>query len=297
MIIALDIGGTKIAAALVDGNEIVERRSAASVIHSDLNQLVPTIQLLCRDWIAKAVGIGVGCTGLVGEGSVHFLSAGADKVMPLQTKLQQVFELPVVILNDAWAAAWGEYKLGKHTANNTLVYITVSTGIGGGIVQNGQLITSLNGFAAHIGHLTVSRPDGQDIPCTCGRMNCVEAVASGTAIGRRASRLLQRVLDCREAFSIADSVPGINALIDDCAVAIAQLIANVKAVTGTEVVVLGGSVGLASGFRERVHQALTSLPDIYGVDLQAPALGSDADTLGAALAIQDSLIKSAERYA
>ncbi|MGI9287447.1 MAG: ROK family protein [Pseudomonadales bacterium] len=289
MIIALDIGGTKIATALVDGTDIVERRSATSTVLNDLAQLLPTISSLCQDWIKQADGVGVACTGRVGDNEVHFLAAGADKIVPLKAQLFQEFGLPVVMLNDAWAAAWAEYCLGNHTDAKTLVYITVSTGIGGGVIQNGKLLTSSTGFAAHLGHVTVPRANGNNLLCTCGRLNCAEAVASGSAIGRRASQLLGREVSCRDVFTLIDSCPELDPLLDDCATAVAELIANVTAMTGTDVVVMGGSVGLAEGFASRVCEAIAALPDLYQVKLCSPALGSDADLVGAALAIQDKL--------
>ncbi len=290
MIIALDIGGTKIAAALVDGTAIVERRSAPSPVLSDLTQLIPTVRSLCQDWVEQAEGVGVACTGRVGTDDVHFLAAGAGKIVPLKAQLSQAFGLPVVMLNDAWAAAWGEYCLGNHTDANTLVYITVSTGIGGGIIQNGKLLSSASGFAAHLGHITVPRPNGNNFRCTCGRWNCAEAIASGSAIGRRASKILKREVSCREAFTLIDSCPQLNPLVDDCAAAVAELIANSRAITGTDVVVLGGSVGRAEGFKSRVQQAIAALPELYHVTLHSPALGSDADTMGAALVMQEKLV-------
>ena len=289
MIIALDIGATKIAAALVDGNKIIERRCVESVIHSDFEQLMNTIKDLCIPWLGKVEGVGVGCTGLVGKETVHFLSAGADKVIPLKTMLAEALRLPVVILNDAWAAAWGEYCLGEGVSEETLVYITVSTGIGGGLVLNGRLLTNVDGFAGHLGHLTVPRVDKPDLPCSCGRFNCVEAIASGTAIGGQASKILNRKVTCREVFDLADELAELQELIDDSAMAIAQLIANTRAVTGTKVAVLGGSVGLADGFRRRVQQAIDSLPHLYKVEVRSPALRKDADMLGAALMIQYEL--------
>jgi len=289
MIIALDIGGTKIAAALVDGTKIIERRIVPSVIHSDLKQLSPTIDFLCRGWIEQAKGMGIACTGLVSDDNVHFLSAGPDKILPLKSVLFEKYQFPVAMLNDAWAAAWGEYCLGSHSEANTLVYITVSTGIGGGIIQNGTLVTSRSGISAHLGHLTVPRDQEADLLCICGRMNCVEAVASGTSIGLRASELMGRPFSCEQAFECAQQEPRLEALIDDSAAAVAQLVANIKAITGTEIVVLGGSVGLARGFRPRVQAFLNRLADIYRVSLVPPALGSDADIWGAALMIQKKL--------
>ncbi len=289
MIIGIDIGGTKISAALLEGSDIVEQRSAPSPIHHDLTQLLPTIAELLTGWIEQADGIGVGCTGLVGDTEVHFLSAGEDKILPLKAQLCETFSLPVLILNDAWAAAWGEYRLGDHGDEDTLVYVTVSTGIGGGIIQNGQLQTSSHGFSAHIGHLTVPRGDGNNIVCSCGRLNCVEAVASGTAISQRASELLSKKLSCSDVFAQLDSQAELDLLVDDCAAAVAQMMANIKAVTGTELVVLGGSVGLNEIFRNKIKIALAKLPEVYAVKLALPKLGRNADIIGATLALQESL--------
>jgi N-acylmannosamine kinase len=123
-------------------------------------------------------------------------------------------------------------------------------------------------------------------------LNCVEAVASGTAIGQRASQLTSQELSCRDACLLAETNPKVSSLINDCALAIADLIANIKAITGTEIVVMGGSVGLAKGFKTRVLKALKTLPEIYQVELVSPALGSDADILGAALAIQNEMAQN-----
>ena len=283
MVIALDIGGTKIAAALVDGVNIVERRHVPSVIHHDLDALVPTVIALCEPWVHKAKAIGIACTGLVSDNEVHFLSVGVGKVVPLKKELYEALGLPVVVLNDAWAAAWGEYILGAHAQSNTLVYITVSTGIGGGIVQQGQLVTNADGFAAHLGHLTVTLENGKRFSCSCGRYNCVESIASGTAIAAQASQLLGRDIECTEVFSLAATHRELDQIIQQAAEAVAQLIANVRAVTGTKLVVLGGSVGLADRFRQRVDIQLKQLADIYHVYLVPAALGGDADTLGAAV--------------
>ncbi len=292
MIIGIDIGGTKISAALMNDNHIVEQRSAASPIHDDLSQLLPTIAHLLTGWTGQANGIAVGCTGLVSDAEVRFMSVGADKVLPLKSLLFEMFSLPVLILNDAWAAAWGEHCLGNHTPEDTLVYVTISTGISGGIIQNGRLLTSRHGFSAHLGHLTVTRNHDNNMLCVCDRWNCVEAVASGNAIGCRASELLSQNISCNEVFECLDSQPKLVVLIEDCAKAVAEMIANIKAVTGTELIVLGGSVGLNKIFRSKIELALAKLPEVYAVKLAMPALGRDADIIGAALfAIQNNFSK------
>lgn len=288
MIIGIDIGGSKLAAALIDNGRVVELDQIPSPVHGDLQQLLPTLLELIDKWLPQARGIGIGCTGLVSNEEVLFLSAGPDKRLALKPLLQQASGLPVLVLNDAWAAAWGEYRCGQHPGE-TLVYITVSTGIGGGIVQNGHLVTAPHGFAAHLGHLTVSPPQGEQIRCHCGRRNCVEAIASGTAIAQRATALLGRDISCREVFQRSGQNPALQALIEGAASAVAELLANLRALTGTDHIVLGGSVGLNPLFRALLGRAIADLPEIYHLALREPFLGQQADLIGAARALQEQL--------
>ena len=284
MIIAIDIGGTKISAALMDNNEIIESKKTDSIIHHDLDNLASYVVHLCQDWIEKAQIVAVACTGQVGKHQVNFLSA--KQALPLQQQLKAGFGLPVVILNDAAAAAWAEYCLGPKRQDSTLVYITVSTGIGGGIIQNGQLVTASDGFCAHIGHMSVNCPTALSVQCHCGRINCVEAISSGTSIARQASTILKTAVSCKNVFEQHLSHPEITTLLDQCADALVDLIANIKALTGTTVVVLGGSVGGASAFKERVAAKIAKLPMIYQVSLVSPITGEHADLIGAAMYAQ-----------
>jgi N-acylmannosamine kinase len=287
MIIAIDVGGTKISAALMENNEIIEQRKIDSVIHTDLLSLAQNLFLLCHGWADKADKVAVACTGQVGDEFVNFLSA--KQKLPLKKQLAAVFNLPVTIINDAASAAWAEYCFTKgHLAmtNETLVYITVSTGIGGGMIQNGQLVTSNDGFCAHLGHTSVQHPRQQSIHCHCGRINCVEAISSGTAIAKQASIILNKTVSCKEVFEQYLEDTEIAQLIQQCSSAITDLIANVKATTGTEKIILGGSVGSSVYFFQQVQDKVAQLPEIYQVTIQAPACGADADLFGAYLYAQ-----------
>lgn len=290
MIIAIDIGGTKIAAALMQEDRLIERRSADSPAFSEPEQLLNTLQQLCAGWLELAEGIGVACTGRVSDGRVEFFTAAGDNSLPLQRAMQEQFGLPVTLLNDAWAAAWGEYCLGRHGDLDTLVYLTISTGIGGGIVYRNRLLTSPGGLAAHLGHTSVPKAEEDDDQlCGCGRLNCVEAQASGTAIARRASTLLGSEISCEQVFARCNELPQLDALLDDCARAIAETIANIKAIIDTPLVLIGGSVGLAEGFIPRIEKALAGIPPRYRPTLKAATLGKEADLYGAALALQAEL--------
>lgn len=290
MIIAIDVGGTKISAALMNNGKIIEQRKVESVIHSDLINLAKHLTDLCYDWIAKAEHVAIACTGQVGNEYVNFLSA--KQKLPLQAQLGAGFNLPVFIINDAAAAAWAEYCFTKENENagvisttsnldETLVYITVSTGIGGGMIQNGQLVTCPDGFCAHLGHVSVQHNSKQSITCHCGRINCSEAIASGTAIAKQASKILNMNVSCKEVFQHYMNVPEIAQLIDQCTSAIADLIANVKAITGTQKIILGGSVGSSPLITKQVTEKLSRLPEIYQLTITPPQCGADADLIGA----------------
>jgi N-acylmannosamine kinase len=290
MIIAIDVGGTKISAALMNNGKIIEQRKVESVIHSDLINLAKHLIDLCYDWIDQAEHVAIACTGQVGGDYVNFLSA--KQKLPLQSQLEAGFNIPVFIINDAAAAAWAEHCISEHTSGNgvisttgdsdeTLVYITVSTGIGGGMIQNGQLVTSTDGFCAHLGHVSVQHSAQQVIPCHCGRINCAEAIASGTAIAKQASQILNKKVSCKEVFQHYIDVPEIAQLIDQCTSAIADLIANVKAITGTQKIILGGSVGSSPLITQQVTEKLLLLPEIYQLTITPPQCGADADLIGA----------------
>ncbi|MFV8758058.1 ROK family protein, partial [Yersinia enterocolitica] len=169
---------------------------------------------------------------------------------------------------------------------NNMMFVTVSTGVGGGIVLNKKLLVGNHGLAGHIGH-TLADPHG--LLCGCGRKGCVESVASGTAIGAETLGWKQPVTAAK-VFELAQlgNVHAEN-IINRSATAIAQMLADMKMALDLEVVILGGSVGLAPGYLERVIGAQKTLPQIYRVPLQAAYHRQDSGLLGAALWAKDTL--------
>lgn len=167
-----------------------------------------------------------------------------------------------------------------------MMFVTVSTGVGGGIVLNKKLLVGNHGLAGHIGH-TLADPHG--LLCGCGRKGCVESVASGTAIGAETLGWKQPVTAAK-VFELAQlgNVHAEN-IINRSATAIAQMLADMKMALDLEVVILGGSVGLAPGYLERVIGVQKTLPDIYRVPLQAAYHRQDSGLLGAALWARESL--------
>jgi len=199
----------------------------------------------------------------------------------LADALGQFWHCPTVLLNDAQAAAWGEYHAGGcHTAN--LLFLTLSTGVGGGLVLDGRLRTGPRGLAGHIGHVACALPplDGTSL-CGCGRLNCLENLASGSALARQASQLCGRQLDASAVFAgwLAGD-PVCVRLVTTAAQAVAQELANAHAMLDLDEVRLGGSVGLAAGMMDAIIVAQRDLPALFRVELGAARLGADAGLIG-----------------
>lgn len=198
--IGVDIGGTKIAAGLVsDAGDILDVVSEPTP--GDATK-IPAVVADLVDRLSgdeKAAGIGIGAAGFVGEdrSTVRFAPNIAWREEPLGEHVRALVDLPVVVENDANAAAWGEFRFGAGEDTSDLLLITIGTGIGGGIVHQGQLFRGGFGVAAEIGHMRLV-PDG--ILCGCGQRGCYEQYGSGSALVR----------DARERVSNGD--PGAAAL-------------------------------------------------------------------------------------
>jgi glucokinase len=184
-ILAIDIGGTKLAAAVVRADGTIVARAMAPTPREDVFDALTRVleQLDTRDVTA----IGVGCGGPMAPGgeTVSPLNIPAWRDFPLRARLEARYEIPVAIDNDAKALALAEGWLGAARGMANYIAMVVSTGVGGGIVVDGRLLDGAHGNAGHIGHVIVE-PDGH--LCGCGARGCVEAEASGTAIERITGR-------------------------------------------------------------------------------------------------------------
>jgi glucokinase len=184
--IGLDIGGTKIAGAVVeeDGTVLAERveptpdESDAASVEAVLLDLVESLRLR-----HEVLAIGVGAAGIVEWPIGRLLWAPniAYRDWPIRERLEKATNLPVVVDNDANVAALAEARLGEPYRN--MVLVTVGTGIGGGLVLDGGIYRGPTGMGAELGHIILN-PDGPR--CGCGNRGCFEAYASGTALNRMA---------------------------------------------------------------------------------------------------------------
>jgi glucokinase len=262
--IGVDIGGTKIAAGVVDeGGEII-----ATTTRSTPATDAALIEAAVAEAVAElragheVVGVGVGAAGFVGADrrTVNFAANLAWRQHPLAEELERLTGLPVVVENDANAAGWAEYRFGAATDAAHMLMVTVGTGLGGAIVMDGQLVRGSAGFAGEIAHMTAV-PDGQW--CGCGRRGCLEQYTAGTALVRTAKRragtgdpllgpLLQAAGGERKTIDgplitrlAQQGDPGARELIAEIGTWLGRGMASIATLLDPEVIVVGGGVAAA----------------------------------------------------
>ena len=279
--LVLDIGGTKVAAARWVDGQLQDRRQWP--MPPSLEAWCQTLALVAATYpgVSRVAAAVTGLTdGRVWSAVNHQLISFWDGY-GLADALTQAWHCPAVLLNDAQAAAWGEFVACDRQPGN-LLFMTLSTGVGGGLVLGGQLRSGLRGLAGHIGHVGSGlAPLDGDTRCGCGRLNCLETIASGTALARQASHLLGRPIDAASVFAgwhAGDPVCG--RLLERATQALAQALADAHALLDLDEVRLGGSVGLAPGMVEAIRQAQQALPARFRVAVAPARLGADAGLIG-----------------
>ncbi len=215
--IGVDIGGTKIAAGIVGPEGDVQAVGRRSTPKRDADAVVEVISelvdSLVRGTEEEIIGVGLGVAGFVDATQSMVLTAsnlGWNSV-PIKAKLERSLSLPVIVENDANAAAWGEYRFGAGVGRTDMIMVTVGTGVGGGIVMCGKLQRGAHGLGSEFGHMVLV-PEGR--LCACGLHGCWEQYASGSSLVRYARDLAGE--DRTEAeimLSLGDGTPeGIQGL-------------------------------------------------------------------------------------
>ncbi|WP_367989280.1 N-acetylmannosamine kinase [Vibrio sp. NTOU-M3] len=284
--LAIDIGGTKIALGLFEDGKMRSRRQLATPIATNTIIFAEEILEHCQDWLEVVDNIGISTTGLVtpeGISAINPDTLDFPTPFPLHTALNAITQKPVEMLNDAQAAAWFEYRQLQNRYQN-IAYITVSTGVGGGIVLDGKLLKGASNLAGHVGHtvLSLSGPE-----CGCGQRGCVEAMASGTAIHKAALEVFDETISNIELFELAEKDLAADHLICQSAAAIATLCCNLKASLDLDVVVLGGGIGLAKRYLQRVEHHISQKPAVFQVPIIRAKGDYDACLYGAAQQFQE----------
>lgn len=183
--VGIDIGGTKIAAGTVTASGSVLTRARRDTPR-DAALIAPLVADLVgelRVGTSGGVPVGLGAAGIIDPGGVVRYAPNIDWAdYPLGDELGRLLGEPVVVDNDANVAAWGEYRAGAGSAARShMLLLTVGTGVGGGVIVDDRLLRGAHGFGAELGHILVAEGGPR---CPCGNRGCLEAVASGTAIGR-----------------------------------------------------------------------------------------------------------------
>jgi len=304
--IGVDIGGTKVAAGVVDAEGRVVARARRLTPGRDPRAVEATIAEVVRVLRAdhEVVAVGIGAAGFVDADRARVLFAPhlAWRNEPLRDAVAEVLGLPVVVENDANAAAWAEWRFGAGRGETHLVCVTLGTGIGGGILMDGAVQRGRHGMAGEFGHMVVV-PDGHR--CECGNRGCLEQYASGNVLGREARELARA--GSPVTMPLMERVGGdIEALVgpliteaaqdgDPCAIELFEEVgrwlgiglANLAAALDPGLFVIGGGVSDAGELllrpaRESFRRTLTGRGFRPEPRILAAALGPEAGMVGAA---------------
>jgi glucokinase len=251
-VLALDIGGTKMAAGVVAGDgRVLAQATLPTPPEADAEELfsaavfaVEAALVDCPDPPAIA-GLGVGCGGPMKwpSGDVSPLNIPGWRDFPLRDRLAERFGLPVRVHNDAICLALGEHLAGAGEGRTNLLGMVISTGVGGGLILDGRLIDGVTGNAGHVGHIVVD-PDGP--PCECGGRGCLEAIARGPALVSWArAQGWSGGPDTAAALAQSARVAGdpvAIAAFQRCGSAVGVALASCAALLDLELAVLGGGV-------------------------------------------------------
>jgi len=322
LFIGIDLGGTKIASALVDADmRIIDRIKVATRPEEGPSAVIGRMLDTVRDLAARqgcevsdVRAIGIGCPGPLDQQTGIVLDAPnlMWKDVPLASPMAEATGRPVYLENDANVAALAENRLGAGRGARHMMYITVSTGIGSGLILGGKLYVGATGAAGELGHVTMLA-DGP--LCGCGNRGCLESLASGTAIARRAREVAARpggegILSAAggDISAIDASLVASAAAAGDAAAAaimrnafeyLGIAVANVVNLLNLDMVVIGGGVARVGDMLFDTVRRLVSLRSFAcmarDVAIAPASLGADGGALGAACYAAEALAGEEQR--
>jgi glucokinase len=304
--IGIDVGGTKIAAGVVaeDGHLIASTRTDSPA--EEPNEIADDIAGLVAELVAEhpVTSVGVAAAGFIdlARTEVMFAPNLAWREEPLRDLIADRVDLPVVLENDANAAAWAEYRFGAGQGARSLLMVTIGTGIGGGLVLGGHVFRGGFGVAAEFGHMRVV-PGGR--LCACGLHGCWEAYGSGTGLTARARELAaESPARAKVLLQLAGGdINGIKGPMVSQAAEAGDLVAkesfldlarwigeglgSLAAVIDPDVIVVGGGVSESEELdMDRIRAAFATAETGFGhrpaPEIRRAALGNDAGLIGAA---------------
>jgi glucokinase len=305
--IGVDVGGTKVAGGVVDDDGRVlakTQRETPSTSAVDTETSIDTVVAELRERHPDVVAVGIGAAGWVDEtrSRVRFAPNLAWRDEPLRERVAGRVGLPVVVENDANAAAWAEHRFGAARGEDDFVLLTIGTGIGGGLVLDGRLYRGRWGMAGEPGHLAFVA-DGE--ACGCGNNGCLEQYVSGSALVRLARRRAltdpavaarlvelaggsaERIHGSHVTAAARDGDPLAVELFDEMGRHLGAALAGLAALLDPSCFVVGGGVGEAGELllgpaREVFEATLTGREHRPVAEIRPAALGNDAGLVGAA---------------
>lgn len=313
LLLGIDLGGTNCRGALLSADgRIVSSRRLATRSEDGLETLLDRLAGLVRELLETASALG-GHPDVLGIGTPGIIAADGSVVtspnlpplngIPLAERLRERLGLPVAVVNDANAIAWGEARFGAGRGFDSFLAVTLGTGVGGGLVLNRRLWAGVDGAAGEVGHLMVE-PEGR--PCGCGSRGCLEQYASATGIVKTVRELLaagqvsllsglpEKELDSRrvgEAARRGDAVA--RAALETAGRRLGQVFAGVANLLNLDgVVVSGGASESLDLMRPALEQELLSRAfavPAHRLQIRRGEAGEDAGILGAALLAMERL--------
>lgn len=307
--LGVDIGGTNISAGIIDeSSKLIDKASTPTIQGRDYHSILADTAKLCLDLIEKneidmdsVSSLGVGLPGLVDtkKGCLVYANNLSFDHINIIDELKKYIDKPIYIENDANCAAIGEMMCGAAHGNKNVIYITLGTGVGAGIIFNGKVFRGAFGGGGEAGHMVIMA-EGE--MCTCGRKGCWEAYASATAL-RREGRIAAakypnseiynlvdgniKLIDAKTVFDAADLNDKVALdILDMYSKYLAIGLVNLVNIFQPETIVIGGGI-CAQG--DRVITPVTQIlkDRVYGGELKTKlavaTLGNDAGIVGAAL--------------
>lgn len=310
--IGIDIGGTKIAGALVDEAGQIVRDARVVTPAGDSAAIVDAVVGLVEELAAgeSVIGVGVAAAGFIDADQANIVYAPnlSWRNEPFKAKLEARLSIPVIIENDANAAGWAEYRYGAGRGSKHMTMLTIGTGVGGAVIVNSQMLRGGFGIAGELGHIRVV-PNGR--LCGCGAHGCIEQYGSGTALLRAARELADsdepngaRLRELRHSAgeltgeqvyqAILERDAGALAILTELGSWLGQTIASLSAVLDPEIVVIGGGVSAAGDLLlEPIRQAYLENMPARGfrpeLQLKVAEFVNDAGVVGAADLVRMSL--------
>ena len=271
-VIVLDVGGTHSRAALFDAGRIAWRAGVATPGQQGPQAMAEAMAALIAPLREVQASVGVAIAGQVQGGCVTAHNAGILRgwqAFPLGPTLAALTGRPVQVFNDARAAAWGEFLFGAGRGCEEFLFVTVSTGVGAGLVLGRRLHRARNGFDAELGETL----------CADGRT--LESHAGGSALAELARR--HGHADTRALFDAADAGDAVaETLVRGGIRQLVQKLADLSVMLGIQRSAIGGGIGLRPGYLQRLHEEMQQLPALYRHEMIAAELGADAGLHGAA---------------